>query len=280
MTIQQAPECCEVLINGRAISSVSPFERALHYGDGIFETIALKDGKLQFLPKHLQRLRQGAERLGIEFKDGEKLIAELNTITQGKRRGVVKIILTRGNGGRGYQPPENSDPTRLVYSYPWPTKYDEIKGLRVMFCKTMISRNPALAGIKHLNRLENVLARSEWSDEFDEGLMSDSDGHWIEGTMSNLFWVNGGSIYTPQLDDCGVNGIIRSQVLDIASNVGIQCKGVICADRSTLLNADEVFMTNALIGIMPVIKLETKEFMNCEVTKMLRDQLVQRIADE
>ena len=278
MSTQHPPECCEVLVNGRPSFTLSLFDRSIHYGDGLFETIALVDGKPQFLKHHMKRLQKGAERLKISFKDYELLEKEIQQIIGERKKGVLKIILSRGAGGRGYAQPVPVEVQRIVYCYPWPLQYDELNGLKVRFCDTTVSSSKQLQGIKHLNRLENVLARSEWDDEFHEGLMADMDGNWIEGTMCNLFWVSGGVIYTPLLQYSGIEGIIRQQVFEMAQEIGTTCKPVVCSEKETLLNADEIFLTNSVMGIKPVVELDGKHFAIGSITKQLQQQLQIRIA--
>jgi 4-amino-4-deoxychorismate lyase len=273
MTVQQAPECCEVLINGKPALSLSLFDRSIHYGDGLFETIALRNGELEYLSEHLVRLEKGAAILGMPAINTAELIAEIKSMIGSRIQAVMKVIVTRGSGGRGYQQPDPLNINRIIYCYPWPVHYDGLLGLRVRFCETPVSSHPLLKGIKHLNRLENVLARNEWSDDYHEGLMADIEGNWIEGTMSNLFWINDGVIYTPLLQHAGIEGIMRAKVMDIADKAQIPCKAVFCSEKETLLNADELFMTNSLFGIKPVNYLNGKSFTPGELTQRLQSLL-------
>jgi 4-amino-4-deoxychorismate lyase len=173
---------------------------------------------------------------------------------------VLKVVLTRGIGGRGYRPPESPRPTRILSLHPrpdYPAAWSE-RGVAVTFCRTRLGENPILAGLKHLNRLEQVLARSEWRDpRIAEGLMQDGKGRVIGGTMSNLFLVSEGRLVTPRLDSCGVAGTVRALVLRIAGDYGIEA---VEADvrRAEVAAADGLFLTNALIGIWPVRRLGAK----------------------
>ncbi len=273
MTVQQAPECCEVIINGKPAFNLSLFDRAIHYGDGLFETIALRHGVLEYLEEHLSRLQQGAAVLGLPEINTDELTAEIKSIIGSRIQAVIKVILSRGSGGRGYQQPDPVSVSRIIYCYPWPVHYDELSAFKLRFCETPLSSHPRLKGIKHLNRLENVLARNEWSDDYHEGLMADMDGNWIEGTMSNLFWVNNGVIYTPLLQHAGIEGIVRSKVMEVANLAQIPCKAVFCSDKETLLNADELFMTNSLFGIKPVNYLDGKTYSSGEITIRLQSLL-------
>jgi 4-amino-4-deoxychorismate lyase len=171
---------------------------------------------------------------------------------------VLKIIVTRGFGGRGYRLPDRCSPTRVLSLHAWPETVSKLQasGICTRLCKSRLASNPTLAGLKHLNRLEQVLARAEWADpDIHEGFMLDRDGKVVEGTMSNLFLVRRTSLITPDLDQCGVEGIIRTVVLEIAREKGIEIV-VKSIDVCDLQHADEIFVTNSIIGIWPVIGFE------------------------
>lgn len=133
-------------------------------------------------------------------------------------------------------------------------------GVRVRVCTTPISVNPAVAGLKTLNRLDQVLARSEWVDpEVAEGLMRTHAGEVICGTMSNLFYVVGGGLLTPDLARCGIRGVMRRVVIEQARDIGYDCAEV-RTDLRQLHAADEVFMTNSQFGLWPVRQLDDTHF--------------------
>lgn len=250
------------LVNGKQQHNLSISDRGLLYGDGLFETIELSNGYPVFFEQHLNRLNAGCKRLKIPFPDPSLLTDEARFITQGSSTAILKIIITRGTGGRGYLQPANIKPTRIFSIHPFPDYPDRYKqqGIYVRFCRHRLGNNPELAGIKHLNRLEQVLARSEWQDNnIQEGLMLDINNHVIEGTMSNLFLVKNNVLYTPNLNKCGVNGILRQIIIEIAAKQGINII------ESTLTKedikvADELFVTNSIIGIWPVQTLENKNY--------------------
>lgn len=264
------------LINGVASDQLTVSDRAIHYGDGLFETIAIRDGRLEFWSRHLQRLQWGCERLGLLMPDSALLLSEArNLITSDD--GVLKIIISRGTGGRGYRPPtqQESQPTRILVSYPWPdhTAANSQQGIVVRYCTTLATLNPALAGIKHLNRLEQVLARAEWSDPaIAEGVMSDMVGQVIEGTMSNLFFIRDGTLHSPDLSNSGVAGIIREVIFELADllNIPVQCQYY---SRDDLERADEVFVTNSIIGLWPVRQLGQQCYEVGRVTQQLLNAL-------
>jgi len=249
------------LINGAAADRLPIADRGLQYGDGLFETLAVQGGVPCLWHAHFDRLARGADRLKIPYPPQELFLRECRQLAGGESTGVVKIILTRGRGGRGYSPPETPRPTRILTLHPWPD-YPADRGKRgidVIFCRTPLGENPVLAGLKHLNRLEQVLARSEWRDPgIAEGLMQDGRGRIIGGTMSNLFLVRAGRLLTPRLDTCGIAGTVRDLVLRIAGAFGIE---VLERDimRADLIAADGLFLTNALIGVWPVRRLGTRE---------------------
>ena len=251
-----------MLINGRPSEHVNASDRGLQYGDGLFETIAVVDGEPKLWDRHMARLSLGEARLGIPSHNGAKLLAESLKLAQGKQRAVLKIIITRGAGGRGYRPAVATKPTRILNIGPWPDRPREwyLSGIGLRICKTQVGRNKRLAGIKHLNRLEQVLARQEWDDpNIPEGLMLDEYRHVIEGTQSNLFLLQGETLLTPKLTHAGVAGVVRDLVLDIARELGLE---TLEADIpvSQITEADALFLTNSLLGLCPVAHVEGRYF--------------------
>lgn len=250
------------LINGESRHCIDISDRGLQYGDGLFETIEVIAGKPLFLSRHLQRLQQGCQILLIPCPDLNLLSAEAQQICEGTEQGVLKLMLTRGSGGRGYRQPPEISPSRICSLHPHPGYTDQLyrQGINLRFCDKRLAINPDLAGIKHLNRLEQVLARAEWQDdEIHEGLMLDSEGYVVEGTMSNLFWVENGQLRTPMLDRCGIRGVLRALVIELAHAAGIEVLETRIG-ASRLLQADEIFVTNSLIGIWPVKQLLRQRF--------------------
>lgn len=250
-----------ILINGQPDNRIPVTDRGLQYGDGLFETLAFRQGELEFLEAHLARLMLGCERLNIPFQDIEKLKLELVTLcTQLAEDSVVKIILSRGSGGRGYKAPADAEPTRIISSHPMPDYPASCEqGVNVRLCEQRLGINPTLAGIKHLNRLEQVLARSEWDDELiREGLMLDIHDRLIEGTMSNVFVVKDKELLTPTIIDNGIAGIMRAEIINLAREMDITVTETVL-DLEQLYQADEVFLTNSIIGLWPVTALPEKD---------------------
>jgi 4-amino-4-deoxychorismate lyase len=213
--------------------------------------------------------------LNIPLPDEARLLAETRRLIAGCEPCVLKIIITRGQGGRGYRMPPAATPTRVLQVSAWPEFPPACSdaGVVVRLCRQRLGINPALAGIKHLNRLEQVLARQEWDDpDIHEGLLRDTTGNVIEGTMSNLFVVRDGRLMTPDLARCGVAGILRSVVLELAERLKLK---VVLGDlpMTELERADELFLTNSVIGIWPVIRLGQSAYRKGPVTGKLQTQL-------
>ncbi|MDH4275468.1 MAG: aminodeoxychorismate lyase [Gammaproteobacteria bacterium] len=243
-----------MLVNGVPKESVSLLDRGLQYGDGVFETVAALYGVVPHWERHLARLTAGCAQLGIAPPDAHTLTEEVMQLTHTRERCVVKILITRGVGGRGYRPPQPCNPTRIVYTAPWPEHplHYYTQGVRIRVCSTPVRRSPSLAGIKHLNRLDQVLARNEWHDlDIVEGLMMDENGWVIEATAANVFGVRDGTLFTPSLSFAGVNGVVRNEVLTLATQGGYGCR-VQDLSLTDIYSMDELFLTNSLIGLWPV----------------------------
>lgn len=249
------------LINGCETDLVSVSDRGLQYGDGLFETLLVREGYPCLWAEHFARLTRGCDRLGIPPPPEALLLGECRRLARHEAAAVLKVILTRGVGHRGYRQPLTPKPTRIVTLYRpavFPISWER-QGIHAIFCRTLLGENPMLAGLKHLNRLEQVLARSEWRDEtIAEGIMRDCRGRLIGGTMTNLFMVRGGCLITPRLDTCGIAGTVRALVFRIAAGCGIH---LVEADIGSddFNRADALFLTNALIGVWPVRRLGDKD---------------------
>ena len=248
-----------MLIDGRLQDTLPAADRGLHFGDGVFETMAVDAGRALCLDRHLARLTAGCSALGILAPEHAILEEECARACHGIDRGVLKVMVTRGGGGRGYAVEEGAAVTRIVARYPWPAYAVNSRknGVAVRICQTRLGRNPRLAGIKHLNRLEQVLARNEQDPGGrDEGLMLDDRDHVIEGIMSNVFVYRDGRLSTPLLFECGVAGIVRDLVLETAQEITGSAPLVEELGVDDLLTADECFLTNSLIGIWPIQSIE------------------------
>lgn len=264
------------LVNGQISSDLNIQDRGLSYGHGVFETLKISSSKPLLWQAHIDRLLVSCERLKIPV-DGlhdqlENDLARIESVEQG----VLKIIVTAGVGGRGYQLPPNPSPTRIMQLFPFPSYPDqpETEGIQARWCDIQLSCVPLLAGIKHLNRLEQVLARAEWSDiDIREGILCGNDGYIAEGTMSNLFIVKNQVMKTPDLQNYGVAGIMRNHLIDLARSLDLRVD-VCRITKKDLVNADEVFFCNSLIEIWPLRQLEQQKFEVGPITRKLQQMLM------
>lgn len=244
----------EVFVNGKRGGQLSSLDRGLLYGDGVFETIAVKQGKLQHWEDHLERLQLGCEILNLQGLDVPLLQKEVHLLLESENnlKNIIKIIITRGVGGRGYKPTVQAL-TRIVQKFPWPNQPAHYikKGVNVTQCKFRLSKQNKLAKIKHLNRLEQVLARSEWNDDYEEGLVSDADDNVIEATSNNVFFQNDDMLVTPDLFACGVAGVMRKKVIEYcyANDIEVDIRNFKQAEMNRV---QAMFLCNSINGIWPV----------------------------
>ena len=266
-----------MLINGATQNTIDISDRGFQYGDGLFETIEIWQNHPVFLTQHLKRIHYGCQRLQIPEIDDTILRNDIKKSLLHCQTGhaVLKLIITRGKGDRGYRQPEEINPTRALSLHPFPSypvDY-QTQGICVRICKTRLGINPTLAGIKHLNRLEQILARAEWQDNsIQEGIMLDINDHVIEGTMTNLFYVKSGCLYTPLIKNNGIAGIIRDWIIRIAKQFELN----VIEKPLTLDNvytADELLLCNSIIGIWGVRQLENKHYSIGPITKQLQQAL-------
>lgn len=270
-------------------------DRALQYGDGVFETMRIVNGEIPMWEFHLQRLlwAQTAVKLPLE-----EFLSEWSEFKQKNLSSIqnacAKLVISRGVGPRGYKIP---NPTRINW---WLQITDlpavkKVEGYRLTLCQHTLSRQPSLAGLKHLNRLDQVMARSEWNEQanFDEGIMFNLDGDVIEGTMSNIFWLKGDQFYTPDLSQEGVDGCVRrwiidklgsrtfgNQMLNSETNNPLKNLPAVIIEKDTkldqLLTADAVFLTNSLMGVKKVIEIDHHKIVDCPTA----NRLVKYLAEE
>jgi 4-amino-4-deoxychorismate lyase len=271
-----------VLVNGEPTRCVEVSDRGFQYGDGVFTTVPVWQGVPLFLALHLARLEHDGRRLFLPAPDRDGLIREARILCESQVEGVLKIQLTRGSGGRGYRCPEPAVGTRVLSIHPPPDYPPELRedGVEARICRTRLGINPSLAGIKHMNRLEQILARAEWPlGDIREGLMLDAEGHVTEGTMTNLFLVKDGVVYTPKLDLCGVAGIMRGLAMAAAAELGltVEEKRIVLDD---VYAADELFLTNSVIGVWPIRRLERQNYPVGPITREIRRCLAIKVRDE
>jgi 4-amino-4-deoxychorismate lyase len=247
-----------ILVNGEATDQLPVTDRGLLYGDGVWETLRIKDCLPQLLLWHLERLQEGLQALAITPPDMTQFMMEIHAACVLQETGILKLIVTRGSGQRGYNPQGARGCTRIIQTsgqVAYPLEYSQ-QGIRLTLCGTTLAHQPRLAGFKHLNRLEQVLARAEFDNDFQEGLVRDYAGNVIEGTMSNLFVVHDdGTVSTPELSRCGIAGVMRRFIIQTLAELGIECH-IRPLKLEVVREASALFMTNSLIGLWPV-----REFM-------------------
>ena len=257
------------LINGSFDHVISPFDRGFSYGDGVFRTMKMVDGLPDGWPLHYQKLVTDCAAINIVCPSAELLMSDLqqlfSTIDLSEDHlAIAKIIITRGEGTRGYTPPAITTPMRVITKSPMP-QYPEgrfSEGISLTVCETRLASQAKLAGIKHLNRLENVLARMEWADAqmtsgITDGIMLDSAGNVIECTSANIFARFGDTLITPSLHQCGVAGITRQRIIDLAYTLSLKAT-VEVIDLPTVLSADEVIICNSLYSAWQVKTIQEK----------------------
>jgi len=245
----------QVLVNGGVGAPLSPFDRGLHFGDGLFETIHCANGQPCWWPLHWQRMQRGAERLGLQLPAPEQLKAEVVELALHAERCLVKLIVTRGEAvARGYAPIGRESGTRIALRYDWPAPPPPL--FRARLAKMTLGENPWLAGIKHLNRLEQVLAQREMvAAGCDEVLLRAGSGRVVCGSMSNLFIATGDGLVTPDLELCGVEGVMRAMVLQACAALRLPVR-VAAISTENLATAISVFVTNVRLGAQPVHSLD------------------------
>lgn len=223
-------------------------DRGIAYGDGLFETMRAHAGRVPWWSRHWSRLERGAQRLGLALPERDRVENEAHRLLDGAG-GVLKLVVTRGSGGRGYAPPADAAPAWMLSRHALPDAAP-VDGLVLRWCTLRLGVQPALAGIKHCNRLEQVLARAEWSDaRVHEGLLMDADGHVVCATAANLFALLDGHWCTPPVDRCGVAGVCREWAADRLDAREARLSA------GDVEQADALFVCNAVRGILPVARL-------------------------
>ena len=256
------------LINGSAEETISPLDRGLAYGDGLFESIRFIGASAPLWQRHMQRLDESCRRLHLLVPDAAQLWDEAISVSRDLPHAVVRITLTRGVGERGYALPVSPSVTRIVAAFVAPVlpAKNYAQGVHVRVCELRLAAQPALAGIKHLNRLEQVLARAEWSDSaIAEGLLCDNDGRVVCATMANVFAVIDGALLTPSVDRCGVAGVARAEVLHAFPQARISD-----IPLDALRRAEEIFLTSSVRGIVPVSLLGDRVYAPGNITRTVQ----------
>jgi 4-amino-4-deoxychorismate lyase len=262
------------LVNGHPAQTVDALDRGLAYGDGVFRTLRTRAGQPLWWRDQYAKLAADCAALRLTCPDDAGLHAEICQVAAGGE-GIAKIVITRGSGARGYAPPQDPACTRIVLSAPLPAHahMDSPVDVTARWCALRLARQPRLAGVKHLNRLENVLARAEWDDPaVFEGLLCDDSGAVIGGVMSNLLIAKAGELFSPDLSQCGVAGVARTRLLRAVARRGIPLHvGRLMPDA--ILAADEVMICNSVIGVRRIARLDDATWMPAGWTPLLNDAL-------
>ncbi len=260
-----------VLINGERSSNINVMDRGLHYGDGVFRTLKIDSGRVRWWADHFRKLAEDCAALAIPCPEEQVLVSEVNQLAAEPAVGVIKIIVSRGAGQRGYTIQAGAETTRVVMGFP--ASRHENQDVRVRWCDLRLASQPKLAGIKHLNRLENILSRSEWTDpDIAEGLLMDEAGFVICGTMTNLFIVEKNKLFTPDISRSGVAGVTRGRIMRMAKQRG-QTVHVDKITRERLLAADEILLCNSLVEVWRVAELEESYWPDAGWAEKLRSWL-------
>ena len=253
-------------VDFRDAGVVSAADRGFTYGDGLFETLRVVHGVAPLWSRHAARLHEGCTRLRMPVPNIDAIHAEVVRLTAGLNDAAVRVTYSRGVGERGYAPPVNPRPTLVVAASPLALDAGaSTLGIVVRACGTPLATQPLLAGLKHLNRLEQVLARGEWSDPaIAEGLVCDMEGNLVCATAANVFAVFADELVTPPVDRCGVAGVARAEIMALHPVREARMP------LSQWLEADEVFLTSAVRGILPVRACEARTWQPGPVTRALQ----------
>lgn len=272
----------QILLNGKAGTHIPIQDRGLQYGHGLFETIAWRGNVLELWSEHMDRLCKGCARLLLPAPDTELLKTEALSLCYSLDCATIKITITSGESGRGYLTPRPVKPNRIVSCYVSNGSqcYNQLQSIAVTICKTRLATPAIQPGLKHLNRLEQVLAREEWANDepFKEGLMLDTTGNVVSGTMSNVFFVKNAQIYTNAIQQCGIQGVMRDFIIKLAVGLGVN---VISTQfkLQELLVADEIFISNSLIKIQAVEAVNSSGYLAPgPITQKLWEQLQQQLS--
>jgi 4-amino-4-deoxychorismate lyase len=262
-------------IDGERGHAIPAGDRGLQYGDGLFETILLRGRRPRFLALHLERLLHGCARLHIGASFEHALRAEIDAAADlAPPLAILKLIVTRGDGlRRGYAPDGGEMPRRIVSLFDCEALAGMAEGVDLGVSTVFAADQPALAGLKHLNRLENILAAREarMAGLF-ESLMLGQDGRIVSGAMSNFFMVSGNTVLTPPVDRAGVAGVMRAVVLRECASLGLDPEQR-RLEPADLRQAEEAFITNARIGVVPVRRVGEHVFRMNTVTRRLASHL-------
>lgn len=265
------------LVNGQISAHISAADRGLLYGQSVFETIAIVEQVPQLLDLHLARLQRGCDVIGIPFDETLKqtLSAEADQLSENQSKAVLRMTLSMGEGGRGYLNPSEIHANRILSRHPYP-EFDHKRwrdGIELGLVSIRLASQTALAGIKHGNRLEQIIARSQWQQDWHEALILDQQDNVIEATQSNVFIVKDGELLTPDLSHCGVAGVMREHVIEQAKKLGVKAQ-IVSLSVSDIHAAEEVFLSNSVIGIWPVKRFQSHTYDTPELSSKLLNLMI------
>ena len=236
-------------------------DRASNYGDGCFTTIAVSSARAEFLTHHLSRLEEGCKVLHIPFIQWDSLQSMITEQASDLTEGVIKVIVSRGSGGRGYSPQGCEEPTVVITRHAMPGHYPTLRqqGVTLGLSTFQLARQPILAGIKHLNRLEQVLIKAGMAQtNHEDCVVTDTEGFVVETSAANLFWRKGETWFTPELGHAGVSGVMRRCIKEFLDSQDVSCYEV-SVKPENLHCADEMLICNSLLGAVPVTEFHSQD---------------------
>ncbi|MDO6426929.1 aminodeoxychorismate lyase [Thalassotalea sp. 1_MG-2023] len=237
-------------LNGIRTEDISIKDRGLAYGDGVFTTAKIVDGTILLLAEHIDRLKESCARIALSNIDWHALKAELVKQSTAFPLAVLKVMITAGTGGRGYSRIGVSKPNVIVMVHEFPKHYIDWHqtGVSIGIAKTQLGINPQLAGIKHLNRLEQVLIRKELDEsDWQDLIVTDVQNNIVETSCANVFWIKNNAVFTPELGSSGVAGLLRTQAISQFSKVKL-----VKAPIDALKEVDAMIICNSVMGYVPV----------------------------
>lgn len=245
-------------MNLKITTTITPQDRGFQYGDGFFTTAAIKSGKVQHLDLHLTRLQSCAKALYFPKIDWQQLQSESKKLASEHKLAVLKVVITRGEGGRGYQVPDNPNLNAIVSILPFPTHYADwqAQGIKVSTSNVKLGHQPLLAGLKTLNRLEQVLIKQDakqFTDSHDVVVL-DINNQVIETSAGNLIGFKHGELFTPKLSKAGIKGVYLSSLQQVNTIIEVEESTGFWTDM------DALFTCNSLMELVPIIQLDKKQF--------------------
>ncbi|WP_144207138.1 aminodeoxychorismate lyase [Shewanella donghaensis] len=264
-----------IFVNGLPQHHVNSSDRGLAYGDGAFATMRVSHSQVLFIYAHIERLKQACLRLGFTLQHQSELTLQLEEHAKTLKNGCIKLLVSRGVGGRGYTAPSSVEQTEVISLHQIPAIYQQWQqhGISLSVSDVTLARQPLLAGMKHLNRLEQVLIKQhDLPTTFDDWLVLDTEGFVVESSMANVFIVENDSVITPSLSYSGVSGVMREQVMGalLDSHINVFAEPI---SLKRLYETKHVFITNSLLGIVDINKVNHCDFSTWSFSRNLLKKL-------